>query len=115
MKHALKASTEDDRNDYYAIGTYNPVANKWIPDDETLSVGIGLRYDWGRFYASKTFFDPQKQRRVLWGWISETDSEIADIAKGWVSLQVLLEFEKDKKIKKKIQRVELCFYLIQLT
>nr|AFJ21575.1 vacuolar invertase [Agave tequilana]AFJ21581.1 putative vacuolar invertase [Agave tequilana] len=87
VKHVLKASTSDDNSDYYAIGTYDPAANKWIPDDESLDVGIGLRYDWGKFYASKTFFDEQKQRRVLWGWISETDSESADIAKGWASLQ----------------------------
>ena len=95
VKHVLKASSDDDRHDWYAIGTYDPVANKWIPDDEALDVGIGLRYDWGKFYASKTFFDQHKQRRVLWGWIGETDNESADIAKGWASLQVLLELKKN--------------------
>ncbi|WP_285164443.1 hypothetical protein, partial [Mycobacterium tuberculosis] len=50
-------------------------------------VGIGLRYDWGKFYASRSFFDPLKQRRIIWGYIGEVDSQKADIAKGWASLQ----------------------------
>jgi hypothetical protein len=29
-----------------------------------------------------------KRRRVLWGWIGESDSERTDILKGWSSLQV---------------------------
>lgn len=87
VKHVLKASSDDDRHDWYAIGTYSPAENTWVPDDEGLDVGIGLRYDWGKFYASKTFFDDKKNRRILWGWIGETDSESADILKGWASLQ----------------------------
>ncbi|KAL3499527.1 hypothetical protein ACH5RR_038620 [Cinchona calisaya] len=87
VKHVVKASLDDDRNDYYAIGAYDEVNGKWIPDDPKIDVGIGLRYDYGFFYASKTFYDQDKKRRVLWGWITETDSEAADIAKGWASLQ----------------------------
>lgn len=87
VKHVLKASPEDYQHDFYAIGTYNPATNKWIPDDETLDVGIGLKYDYGKFYAGKTFYDQEKGRRVLWGWIGETDTQTADLAKGWASLQ----------------------------
>nr|AAB71136.1 acid invertase [Asparagus officinalis] len=87
VKHVLKESSDDDRQDWYAIGTYDPDTNKWTPDDESLDVGIGLRYDLGKFYASKTFYDQEKKRRVLWGWIGESDSESADILKGWASLQ----------------------------
>nr|QUJ17880.1 vacuolar invertase 1 [Hemerocallis fulva] len=87
VKHVLKASTQDNNSDYYAIGTYDPIANTWTPDNEAADVGIGWRYDWGNFYASKTFYDQGKQRRILWGWIKETDSEYADILKGWASLQ----------------------------
>ena len=57
-------------------------------DDAAIDVGIGLRYDYGKFYASKTFYDPAKKRRVLWGWVGETDSERADVAKGWAGIQV---------------------------
>lgn len=87
VKHVLKSSLDDDRNDYYALGTYDAVAGKWVPDNPTIDVGIGLRYDYGNFYASKTFYDQEKKRRVLWAWITESDSEAADICKGWASLQ----------------------------
>nr|BDF83223.1 fructan 1-exohydrolase [Allium cepa]BDF83224.1 fructan 1-exohydrolase [Allium cepa]BDI08467.1 fructan 1-exohydrolase [Allium cepa] len=86
-KHVLKASTSDNGQDYYSIGTYDPKANTWVPDVESLDVGVGLRYDWGRFYASKTFYDEVKQRRILWGWVKEADSESTDVTKGWASLQ----------------------------
>ncbi|KAJ4952512.1 hypothetical protein NE237_029344 [Protea cynaroides] len=87
VKHVLKASLDDDKNDYYALGTYDQQSNTWTPDNPEEDVGIGLRYDYGKFYASKTFYDQNKQRRILWGWIGETDSEIADTNKGWSSLQ----------------------------
>ncbi|KAK1438717.1 hypothetical protein QVD17_04527 [Tagetes erecta] len=86
VKHIVKASMDDDRNDYYAIGTYDAYKGKWKPDNPALDVGIGLRYDYGIYYASKTFYDQNKQRRVLWSWIKETDAEASDISKGWASL-----------------------------
>ncbi|KAL2227201.1 UNVERIFIED_CONTAM: Beta-fructofuranosidase, soluble isoenzyme I [Sesamum indicum] len=87
IKHVLKASLDDDKNDYYALGTYDPIKNKWTPDDPDLDVGIGLRYDYGKYYASKTFYDQNKQRRILWGWIRETDAEELDLLKGWACVQ----------------------------
>uniref|UniRef100_A0A7N0VAE6 beta-fructofuranosidase n=1 Tax=Kalanchoe fedtschenkoi TaxID=63787 RepID=A0A7N0VAE6_KALFE len=87
VKHVLKASMDDTRIDYYAIGTYDDKTNKWKPDFPELDVGYGLRYDYGKFYASKTFYDQNKGRRILWGWIGESDSEYADVSKGWSSLQ----------------------------
>ncbi|OIW10824.1 hypothetical protein TanjilG_27770 [Lupinus angustifolius] len=87
VKHVVKVSLDDDRHDYYALGTYDEKNVKFIPDSFKNDVGIGLRYDYGIFYASKTFFDHSKGRRVLWGWIGELDSEYADIAKGWASVQ----------------------------
>ncbi|KAL0452571.1 UNVERIFIED_CONTAM: Beta-fructofuranosidase, soluble isoenzyme I [Sesamum latifolium] len=87
IKHVMKVSLDDDKNDYYALGTYDPIKNKWTPDDPELDVGIGLRYDYGKYYASKTFYDQNKKRRILWGWIRETDAEALDILKGWASVQ----------------------------
>lgn len=89
VKHVLKASLDDNKRDYYAIGRYNPVEDKWTPDDPNQDVGIGLRVDYGRYYASKTFFDHSTRRRILWGWASETDSEFDDVTKGWASLQTI--------------------------
>jgi len=89
VKHVLKASFDDDRNDYYAIGTYDLGSQRFIPDDPALDVGLGLRLDYGIYYASKSFYDPLKQRRILWGWVGETDSEQDDLRKGWASLQTV--------------------------
>lgn len=87
VRHVVKASLDDDRHDYYAIGTYDEKNGKWLPDNHKIDVGIGIRYDYGIFYASKSFYDQNKARRILWGWISESDSELADMKKGWASLQ----------------------------
>ncbi|VAI68177.1 unnamed protein product [Triticum turgidum subsp. durum] len=92
--YVMKESSDDDRHDWYALGRYDAAANKYTPIDAEMDVGIGLRYDWGKFYASKTFYDPSKNRRVLWGWIGETDSERADVAKGWASLQRTVELDE---------------------
>ncbi|KAJ0960235.1 hypothetical protein J5N97_001947 [Dioscorea zingiberensis] len=87
VKHVLKASLDDNKHDYYAIGIYDEGEDKWTPDNEEMDVGIGLRLDYGKYYASKTFFDQKKQRRVLWGWVGETDTETTDLRKGWASVQ----------------------------
>ncbi|KAF9608343.1 hypothetical protein IFM89_009278 [Coptis chinensis] len=89
VKHVLRASLDDDKHDYYALGSYDAEKDVWTPDDSELDVGIGLRYDYGKFYASKTFYDQNKERRILWGWTGETDSELADIQKGWASVQTV--------------------------
>ncbi|KAI3689663.1 hypothetical protein L2E82_47628 [Cichorium intybus] len=62
---------------------------KWVPDNRKIDVGIGLRYDYGIYYASKTFYDQHKKRRILWSWIKETDSEKSDIKRGWASLMAV--------------------------
>ncbi|WVZ03319.1 hypothetical protein V8G54_024125 [Vigna mungo] len=87
VKHVLKSSLDDTRGDHYAIGTYFNENDTWVPDNPDEDVGIGLKLDYGRFYASKSFYDQDKKRRVLWGWINESDSETADLKKGWASLQ----------------------------
>lgn len=89
IKHVLKASLDDLKSDYYAIGTYDPVNDTWTPDDPEADVGIGLQVDYGRYYASKTFFDQNKGRRILWGWINETDTDYDDLEKGWASVQTI--------------------------
>nr|XP_043614906.1 beta-fructofuranosidase, soluble isoenzyme I-like [Erigeron canadensis] len=85
-KYVLKQSGDEDRHDWYAIGSYDPVKDKWFPDDPEMDLGIGLRYDYGKFYASKTFYDPSKKRRVLWGYVGETDPQNDDLKKGWANI-----------------------------
>ncbi|CAM0912336.1 unnamed protein product [Alopecurus aequalis] len=84
--YVLKESSDDDRHDYYALGRFDAAANTWTPLDAEADLGVGLRYDWGKYYASKSFYDPTKKRRVVWGYVGETDSEQVDKAKGWASL-----------------------------
>nr|AFP23357.1 soluble acid invertase [Litchi chinensis] len=89
IKHVLKASLDDTKLDHYALGTYDPDSDTWTPDNPEEDVGIGLRYDNGRYYASKTFYDQYRKRRILWGWINETDTEYDDLEKGWASVQTI--------------------------
>ncbi|GAB4825935.1 Beta-fructofuranosidase, soluble isoenzyme I [Ancistrocladus abbreviatus] len=89
IKHVLKASLDNNMHDYYALGTYDPVKDVWIPDDPELDVGIGLKVDYGKYYASKTFYDQNKGRRILWGWVGETDTGGNDLQKGWASVQTI--------------------------
>ncbi|KAF7046737.1 hypothetical protein CFC21_055740 [Triticum aestivum] len=87
--YVLKASMDDERHDYYALGRYDAATNTWTPLDPELDVGIGLRYDWGKFFAATSFYDPVKRRRVMWAYVGETDSLSANVAKGWASVQTI--------------------------
>ncbi|CAN4118251.1 unnamed protein product [Withania somnifera] len=72
IKHVLKVSLDDTRYDYYTIGTYDTKKDKYTPDDTMIDGWKGLRLDYGNFYASKTFYDPNKNRRILCGWVNES-------------------------------------------
>ncbi|CAN6238334.1 unnamed protein product [Urochloa humidicola] len=87
-KYVLKNSLDLTRYDYYTVGRYNKTADRYIPDDPN-GDRHRLRYDYGNFYASKTFYDPVKQRRLLWGWANESDPSSLDKAKGWTGIQAI--------------------------
>uniref|UniRef100_A0A2P2JZE5 Uncharacterized protein MANES_11G025400 n=1 Tax=Rhizophora mucronata TaxID=61149 RepID=A0A2P2JZE5_RHIMU len=89
VKHVLKVSLDDTKHDVYTIGTYNTTEDVYTPDNGFLDGDAGLRYDYGKFYASKTFFDSAKDRRILWGWINESSSVNDDIKKGWSGVQAI--------------------------
>ncbi|KAI8530921.1 hypothetical protein RHMOL_Rhmol11G0097600 [Rhododendron molle] len=84
-KYVLKASF--NHQDHYVIGLYDPKTDIYVVDTDFMDSALQLRYDYGKFYASKTFLDSGKKRRVLWAWIEETDSKSDDIEKGWSGLQ----------------------------
>ncbi|KAK9196718.1 hypothetical protein WN943_004849 [Citrus x changshan-huyou] len=88
-KFVLKVSLDLTRYDYYTIGTYNRDKDRYVPDKDSVDGWRGLRYDYGNFYASKTFFDSRKNRRILWGWANESDSTFDDMAKGWAGVQTI--------------------------
>jgi beta-fructofuranosidase len=88
IKHVIKASMDNTKLDFYTLGRYDYINHTFAPDNPPAALGSGPRYDYGKFYASKTFYDPNKGRRVLWGWVNESDSLQDDIAKGWASVLV---------------------------
>ncbi|WCJ29612.1 Beta-fructofuranosidase insoluble isoenzyme 1 [Euphorbia peplus] len=85
VRHVMKASF--NANDYYIIGSYVPETGKYVPDHDFTGSTSDLRFDYGKFYASKTFFDSSKNRRILWGWVNESDTAEDDVKKGWAGLQ----------------------------
>ena len=89
VKHVLKVSLDDTKHEYYTIGTYTPDKDIYVPDHGSVESDLGLRYDYGKFYASKTFFDSIKNRRILWGWLNESSISIDDIKKGWAGVLVI--------------------------
>ncbi|XVF55757.1 hypothetical protein PTKIN_Ptkin06aG0062600 [Pterospermum kingtungense] len=89
VKHVMKVSLDVTRFEYYTIGTYLPNRDKYLVDKDLVDGWDGLRYDYGNFYASKTFFDPAKNRRILWGWANESDTADDDVSKGWAGIQAI--------------------------
>ncbi|CAI9093710.1 OLC1v1023122C1 [Oldenlandia corymbosa var. corymbosa] len=90
IKHILKASFNN--SDYYVIGTYEPEIDQFVADDgieDFLDDNVDLRYDYGMFYGSKTFYDGAHRRRIVWAWIMEAESQSDDLKKGWSGLQSL--------------------------
>ncbi|XVE90403.1 hypothetical protein DITRI_Ditri20bG0075000 [Diplodiscus trichospermus] len=83
-KHVLKTSFNG--NDYYILGSYTPQTNNFSAESDFLDSGSDFLYDYGKFYASKTFFDNSKKRRISWGWIAEMDGD-PNALKGWSGLQ----------------------------
>ncbi|KAL6598516.1 hypothetical protein ACP70R_046215 [Stipagrostis hirtigluma subsp. patula] len=88
VRYVLKNSLDLRRYDYYTVGSYDRKAERYVPDDPA-GDEHRLRYDYGNFYASKTFYDPVKRRRILWGWANESDTAVYDVAKGWAGIQAI--------------------------
>ncbi|KAL0309505.1 UNVERIFIED_CONTAM: Beta-fructofuranosidase, insoluble isoenzyme 1 [Sesamum radiatum] len=89
VKYVFKVSLDVTRYEYYTIGTYDTENDKYIPDKDMVDGWNGLRLDYGNFYASKSFFDPSKNRRILWGWANESDTTDNDVQKGWAGIQLI--------------------------
>jgi hypothetical protein len=86
VRHVLKVSMPDTLEDYYALGRYDDAAGTFVAEDGD-DYRRWRRLDHGHVYASKTFFDARRKRRVMWAWVNESDSEADDVAKGWSGLQ----------------------------
>lgn len=89
VKYVMKVSLDVTRYDYYTLGTYLAEEDRYVPDKDMVDGWNGMRYDYGNFYASKSFFDPSKNRRILWGWANESDATDNDVKKGWAGIQLI--------------------------
>ncbi|RDY11784.1 Beta-fructofuranosidase, cell wall isozyme, partial [Mucuna pruriens] len=87
VSHVLKVSLDDKKHDYYMIGSYNAVKDVFVPNEGFNE--LVLRYDYGKYYASKTFFDGGNNRRILLGWVNESSSVEDDIKKGWSGIHAI--------------------------
>ncbi|KAJ4830123.1 Invertase [Turnera subulata] len=89
VKHVFKVSLDLTRYEVYTVGSYDRKKDRYIPDKGSVDGWGGLRYDYGNFYASKSFFDPSTKRRILWGWSNESDTSEQDKMKGWAGIQLI--------------------------
>ncbi|XP_037449281.1 beta-fructofuranosidase, insoluble isoenzyme 4-like [Triticum dicoccoides] len=86
-KHALKMSM--GYFDKYLIGVYDLKRDAFVPDTIVDDCRLWLKIDYGNFYASKSFFDSKKGRRIIWGWSKEADCRSDDVAKGWAGIHTI--------------------------
>ncbi|XP_047329054.1 beta-fructofuranosidase, insoluble isoenzyme CWINV6-like [Impatiens glandulifera] len=110
IKHVLKASFEGSHDDY-VIGSYEGLTDKFKAESEFMDSRLQMRYDYGKFYASKSFFDSAKSRRILWAWISESDGDVGAIEKGWAGLQsiprtILLDKSGSKLVQWPVDEID---------
>ncbi|XP_004498878.1 beta-fructofuranosidase, insoluble isoenzyme CWINV3-like [Cicer arietinum] len=106
VRHVFKISYLRRHHDYYFIGSYvsDSDKEKFVPDVKYTGSWKELRFDYGNFYASKSFFDYAKNRRILWGWVEENDSRQDSIERGWAGLQTIpRKFWLDKDGKQLMQ------------
>ncbi|XP_047080519.1 beta-fructofuranosidase, insoluble isoenzyme 7-like [Lolium rigidum] len=88
-RHVLKLSVMATTQDYYVVGRYDDTADTFEAADADNDSRTWRRLDYGHVYASKTFFDARKNRRVLWGWANESDTEADYVARGWSGVQTV--------------------------
>ncbi|OAY68097.1 Beta-fructofuranosidase, insoluble isoenzyme 4 [Ananas comosus] len=110
-KYVLKMSLRETLMDYYMLGKYDKERDIFMPNNAANDYRLWGRIDFGNFYASKSFFDSQKHRRILFAWSNESDSASDDVAKGWAGIHLLQwpieEVESLRKDEVHLQDIEL--------
>ncbi|XP_021716464.1 fructan 6-exohydrolase-like isoform X1 [Chenopodium quinoa] len=89
VKHVFKVSLFDTQYEYYTIGTYDINKDIYVPNEGSIESDLGLRYDYGKFYASKSFFDSMTDRRIVFGWVNESLTQTEFMIKGWFGIQAI--------------------------
>ncbi len=70
------------------VGNYSIETNTFLPNRPQLDAGLRLYYDYGKLYASKTFFGQFTSHCINFGWIDKSVSEEAHVSKGWVLIML---------------------------
>ncbi|CAF1419097.1 unnamed protein product [Adineta steineri] len=72
--------------DFWTIGYIDPIKLIFIPINHDLGEYTQL-IDYGKFYASKTFYDPIHKQQIVVGWAAEDDNQAEQ--RGWQGLLTL--------------------------
>jgi len=73
-------------HDFWTIGSIDPIKFIFTPISNDVGEFIQL-IDHGKFYASKSFYDPINQQQVIVGWTAEDDNQGQQ--RGWQGLLTL--------------------------
>lgn len=73
-------------HDFWAIGELDPNKLTFTPINHDLGEFVQL-IDHGKFYASKTFYDPINDQQIIMGWVSEDDN--LGPQRGWQGFHTL--------------------------
>uniref|UniRef100_A0ACD5UG02 Uncharacterized protein n=1 Tax=Avena sativa TaxID=4498 RepID=A0ACD5UG02_AVESA len=88
-RHVLKLSVMATHQDYYVVGRYDDAADTFALAGADNDCRTWHRFDYGHVYASKSFYDAGKKRRVLWSWANESDPVQDYVARGWAGVQTV--------------------------
>lgn len=80
----MKASLRGQ--DFWTVGELDPISKVFHPLTGDLGEYTQL-VDQGKFYASKSFFDPLSDQQVIVGWIAEDDNQ--GVKRGWQGMHSL--------------------------
>jgi sucrose-6-phosphate hydrolase SacC (GH32 family) len=113
--HVLKVSVDNVQADYWVVGemllvwlfqpaivsgvcaagiasgAYDDVSNTFTRSRDDGDMGVSpQKYDYGRFYASKTMYYPPTDEQVLFGWLpEERDVDAHGAPYGWAGVMSL--------------------------
>jgi len=113
QRFALKVSDMESRQDYFYLGLDSRDGARGETFQQTCYAGVAncaqnpppgdmnaRLVDFGKWYASTTFWDAKRQRRVLWGWINEDWPGYA-ASQNWAGAQSLprvLGYDADQRM-----------------
>ncbi len=99
----MKASLRGQ--DFWTVGELDPIEKIFLPLAGDLGEYTQL-VDLGKFYASKSFYDPIHDQQVIVGWVAEDDDQ--GEKRGWQGMHSLPRsiFLSDDGLQLRIRSIE---------